>query len=71
MNTALNPQQKMDAHMTTNNTGPKNIRAFNWLTLEILRQLYEAFPEPIELKGLRFTISKLFDIGRNQKKPSI
>jgi hypothetical protein len=54
--------------MATNNAEPQNIRAFNWLTLKIFNDLYEAFPEPSDIEGLHFVISTLFDVGNKSKE---
>ena len=54
--------------MATSNAEPKNIRAFNWLTLKIFNDLYEKFPEPSDIEGLRFVISTLFDVGTKSKE---
>ena len=54
--------------MATNNAEPKNIQAFNWLTLKIFNDLYEAFPEPSDIEGLHFVISTLFDVGTKSKE---
>ena len=49
--------------MAASSVEPQSLRAFNWLTLKIFNDLYEAFPEPIDIEGLRFVISTLFDVG--------
>jgi hypothetical protein len=54
--------------MAERDSMPKNIRAFNWLTLRIFNDLYEAFPEPQDIQGLRFVISTLFDVGTKSKE---
>jgi hypothetical protein len=54
--------------MAVTDAEPKNIRAFNWLTLKIFNDLYEAFPEPHDIEGLRFVISTLFDVGTQSKE---
>ena len=54
--------------MAANNAEPKNIRAFNWLTLKIFNDLYENFPEPSDIEGLRFVMSTLFDVGTKSKE---
>jgi hypothetical protein len=46
----------------------QNIRAFNWLTLKVLNDLYDAFPEPIDIEGLHFTLATLFDVGPKSKE---
>lgn len=47
---------------------PDNIRAFNWLTLKVLNDLYDAFPQPTDIEGLHFIISTLFDIGAKSQE---
>ncbi len=47
---------------------PANIKAFNWLTLRVLNDLYDAFPEPIDIEGLHFIISTLFDVGTKSEE---
>ena len=54
--------------MAPSNAEPKNIRAFNWLTLRIFNDLYEAFPEPSDIEGLHFVISTLFDVGTKSRE---
>lgn len=50
-------------HMALAYSEPENIRAFNWLALKVLNDLYDAFPEPINIEGLRFILSTLLDVG--------
>lgn len=57
-----------EAGMSASDSEPENIRAFNWLTLKVLSDLYDAFPQPIDIKGLRFIISTLFDIGTKSRE---
>lgn len=54
--------------MSKNSSESKNIQAFNWLTLKIFNDLYEAFPEPRDIKGLHFVIATLFDVGTKSKE---
>lgn len=54
--------------MAANNLEPMNIREFNWLTLRIFNDLYEAFPEPRDFKGLRFVVSAALDVGTQSEE---
>ena len=47
--------------MTSNE--PDNIKAFNYIVLSVLTKLYGEFPNPIEIKGLRFVIETVLDKG--------
>jgi len=42
---------------------PDNLKAFNYITLKIFDKLYEAFPEPINISGVRFVIECVVDEG--------
>lgn len=42
---------------------PENIQAFNYLTLLLFDKLYEAFPDPIEIRGLRFVVEAVVEEG--------
>ena len=42
---------------------PDNLKAFNYITLQIFNRLYEAFPEPINIKPLTFIIECVYDEG--------
>lgn len=57
-----------EAEVPASDSEPENIRAFNWLTLKVLSDLYDAFPQPTDIKGLRFIISTLFDIGTKSRE---
>lgn len=42
---------------------PENIKAFNYLVLSILNRLYDAFPERIDFKALRFIVETVVKEG--------
>lgn len=44
---------------------PDNLKAFNYITLRLFEKLYEAFPEPIDIDGLRFVIECVIDEERD------
>jgi hypothetical protein len=57
-----------EAEMSSAHSEPENILAFNWLTLKVLNDLYDAFPQSINIESLRFTISTLYDIGTQSRQ---
>src|ERR1017187_5889258 len=42
---------------------PDNIQVFNFFVLKVLTQLYDKFPEPVEVKGVDFLV-QTFHKGR-------
>jgi len=44
-------------------TEPDNIKAFNYIVLRVLTDLYDKFPEPAELGGLNFVIETVVSKG--------
>lgn len=57
-----------EAEMSAAHSEPENIRAFNWLTLKVLNDLYDAFPQSINIEGLHFIVSTLVDIGTKSRE---
>jgi hypothetical protein len=47
---------------------PLGVQAFSWLTLAIFNKLYDAFPAPIDLSGLRFVLETGFTHGPQSKE---
>lgn len=42
---------------------PDNIKAFNYIVLSVLTKLYSEFPQPTDIKGLRFVIEAVITKG--------
>ncbi len=40
-----------------------NIKVFNYYVLKILTKLYDKFPEPVEINGVRFLVKTVVDKG--------
>jgi hypothetical protein len=54
--------------MTANSSDPKNILAFNWITLKVLSDLYGSFPEPLDINSLRFVIRTVVEAKSDSKE---
>jgi hypothetical protein len=44
-------------------TEPDNIKAFNYVVLKVLTQLYDKFPEPTEISGFRYVAETVVGKG--------
>jgi hypothetical protein len=42
---------------------PNNLKAFNYITLRVFETLYESFPEPRDINGIKFVIECVIDEG--------
>lgn len=47
---------------------PESVLAFNFLALAIFRRLYDRFPEPMTIEGLRFVLEHTLDYGPGSKE---
>ncbi len=47
---------------------PENVQAFNFLALAVFQKLYDHFPEPLTIEGLRFVLENTCDYGPGSKE---
>ena len=52
----------------TDDAEPQGVQAFSWLTLTIFNLLYDSFPAPVDISGLRFVLETVFTHGPESKE---